>query len=108
MKKAARGVRYPGRPYPGLGNPMTTVRPPSHPGKAGLSAPSPDCFEINRRIRRSGLSYAAQALLCAILDHDRYGQSLLGCTASLATLANEIGATPQYVSRLLLPLLEGG
>src|SRR5512147_1060583 len=68
----------------------------------------PDAFEINRRIRRSDLSYAAQALLGAILDHDRYGRSARGCVASLETLAGEINATPQYVSRLLPRLLDGG
>ncbi|MGZ5996114.1 MAG: hypothetical protein ACXWN0_10575 [Isosphaeraceae bacterium] len=73
----------------------------------GKSTPAPDCFEINRLIRRSGLSYAAQALLGAILDHDRYGQSSKGCTASLATLAAEIDATPRYVTKLIGELLAG-
>jgi hypothetical protein len=74
----------------------------------GLSTSKPDPFEVQRAIRRSGLSYAAQALLCAILDHDRYGQSRRGCTASLATLAGDIGATPQYVSQLLPDLVKAG
>jgi Mn-dependent DtxR family transcriptional regulator len=70
--------------------------------------PKPDPFAIQRTIRRSALPYAAQALLCAILDHDRYGQSRRGCTASLATLAADIGATPQYVSQLLPDLVKAG
>ena len=63
---------------------------------------------VGRTIRRSSLSYAAQALLMAILDHDRYGQSKAGCIASLETLAAEIDATNQYVSRLLASLIDGG
>ena len=66
-----------------------------------------DMFAVNRLIRRSDLSYAAQALLCAILEHDRYGQSERGCVASLDTLAAEIGATRQYVTMLLTKLLKG-
>ena len=66
-----------------------------------------DMFTVNRQIRRSDLSYAAQALLCAILEHDRYGQSERGCLASLDTLAAEIGATRQYVTTLLPQLLKG-
>lgn len=82
---------------------QSTPRPAPRP-----SPPKPDPFAIQRTIRRSGLSYAAQALLCAILDHDRYGQSKRGCTASLATLAGDIGATPQYVSQLLPDLVKAG
>jgi hypothetical protein len=66
-----------------------------------------DMFAVNRLIRRSDLSYAAQTLLCAILEHDRYGQSERGCVASLDTLAAEIGAKPRYVTKLLPKLLEG-
>lgn len=65
-------------------------------------------FQVQRQIRRSDLSYAAQALLCAILDHDRYGESKCGCIASLETLAQEIGATPSYVCRLLRDLTGQG
>ena len=66
-----------------------------------------DMFAVNRMIRRSDLPYAAKCFLCAILEHDRYGQSERGCIASLETLAVELGCQPRYLTKLLPLLLEG-
>jgi hypothetical protein len=67
-----------------------------------------DIFGVMRHVRRSDLSYAAQALLMAILDHARFGRGERGCTASIATLAAEINATPRYVTKLMAKLVDDG
>jgi hypothetical protein len=74
---------------------------PHHPPKL-------DAWTIQRRIRRSGLSFAAKTLLCAVLDYDRFGQSPGGCTASLERLGADIGVSARYVARLLVELLRNG
>lgn len=76
------------------------------PGSSGSAKPTP--ADIRRGIRASDLPYGEQALLGAILDHDYYGASGLGCIASVETLAAELDTTVRSINRMLVPLLEGG
>ena len=66
----------------------------------------PNPADIRRGIRRSGLPYGEQTLLAAILDHDYYGKSELGCIASLKTLAAELDTTERSINRMLVRLLK--
>jgi len=64
-------------------------------------------FRIQKAIITSTMSYFDRCLLLLVLDYGRYGSGEAGCFASLATLADELGCTPQYVSSGLKRLVAG-
>src|SRR4051812_4794651 len=68
---------------------------------------NPSPADIRRGIRASDLPYGEQALLGAILDHDYYGASDLGCIASVKTLAAELDTTERSINRMLAVLIKG-
>lgn len=69
-------------------------------------APKVNPFEVNRRVIQADIPAMARLLLLLILDHARHGASV--CTASAATLSQELRCTDREVRKLVAVLHEAG